>query len=128
MKMRKLVLMAISIAMSCNECVANEGNVTLYNDDKQGCNGGNNTEIPVVNYDDNEVTIISMCVIEDAFVVIRDAEGNVVAEEQMVLSPTESTISVPEGYADDGCTIEMSYGRNNLYGYLNMIVRKITYA
>jgi len=112
--------MAISIAMSCNVCVANEGNVTLYNDDKEVRDHNGNSEIPVVNYEDNEVTITSTCVIEDAFVVIRDAEGNVVAEEQMILSSTESAISVPEGDADDGCTIEISYGRNNLYGYLSI--------
>jgi len=87
MKMKKLILMAISIVMSCNVCVANEGNVTLYNDDKDTSRNKGQTEIPIVNYEDNEVTITSTCVIEDAL-VIRDAEGNVAAEEQMILSPT----------------------------------------
>lgn len=116
--MKKLFLMAISIAMSCNVCVADDGNVTLYNDNKDVREHKENSEIPVVNYEDNEVSITSACVIEDASVVIRDAEGNVVAQEQVMLSPAESTISVPENKTDDGCTIEISYQRTNLYGYL----------
>lgn len=80
---------------------------------------GHASEVPVVNYEDNEVTITSACVIEGAVVVIRDAKGCVVAQERVMLSPMESAISVPEGKADDGCTIEISYEHTNLYGYLN---------
>lgn len=112
------MLLAILIATSCRVCLADDGNVTLYSDDKNSKGKGQTTEIPMVNYNDNEVTLTSVSFI-DAYVVIRDADGNVLTEEQMLLSPTESTIVVPEESVENGCVIEISYEENSLYGYLN---------
>lgn len=75
--MKKLILVVTLIAILCNVCVANDENVILYNDDKEVRNNNENDEIPVVNYKDNEVTITSMCIVENALVVIRDEGGTV---------------------------------------------------
>ena len=116
--MKKLILVVTLIVILCNVCVANDENVILYNDEKEVRNNNENDEIPVVNYKDNEVTITSMCIVENALVVIRDEGGTVVAQEQVILSPTGSIISVPENYADYCLTIQILYENTNLYGYL----------
>jgi len=116
--MKKFILLAIFIAMSCKVCLAEEGNVTLYNDDKDRKGVGQATEIPVINYSDNEVTLTSADFV-DAYVVIYSADGEVITEGQMLLSPTKSTITVPDEYSESGCIIEIYYEENSLYGYLN---------
>ena len=116
--MKKLILVVTLIVILCNVCVANDENVILYNDYKEVRNNNENDEIPVVNYKDNEVTITSMCIVENALVVIRGEGGTVVAQEKVILSPTGSIISVPENYADYCLTIQILYENTNLYGYL----------
>lgn len=116
--MKKLILLAISIVMSCNICVADTGNVKMFNDDN-GIKGKNNSsEKPVINYEDNKVTITSTHLIEEAYVIIRDAEGKIVKKKIEVLSPLKITINVPKNIVENGCTIEISYGNTYLYGFL----------
>lgn len=116
--MKKLILLAISIAMSCSVCVADTGNVKMYNDDN-GIKGKNNSsETPVVNYEDNEVTITSTHLIEEAYIIIRDAEGKIVTKKIEVLSPVKITINVPKNIVENGYTIEIYYGNTYLYGFL----------
>lgn len=44
--MKKFILLAIFIAMSCKVCLAEEGNVTLYNEDKSKTGKMTNQKFP----------------------------------------------------------------------------------
>lgn len=103
--------------MLCTGMLAETKTVTLYNDDLT-CEGGH-YEVPTINYDDNTVTISADTLINNATVVIKDAEGNVLHEEQTTVTPTETTINLPQSEHQDKSVIELYYDDKCLYGFFD---------
>ena len=73
--------------------------------------------VPTVIYDQNTVTIESDSAVYDAHIVIKNVSGDVIHEEDAVLSPMRHTIYSPDTDCERKHKIEISYGKNILYGY-----------
>ena len=106
--------MAITL---CTSMQAQTKTVTLYNDDLE-CNE-RHFEVPTINYDDKTVTISADTLINNATVVIKDAEGNVIHEEKTTVTPAEKNINLPQSGQRDKSVVELYYDDKCLYGYFD---------
>lgn len=104
--------MAITL---CTNMQAKTKTVTLHNDDLE-CNE-RHYEIPAIDYDDKTVTISADTLIYDATVVIKNANGNVIHQEQTVITPTKTTINLPQTEQAEKSEVEVYYDDKRLYGF-----------
>lgn len=104
--------MAIAL---CTSMQAQTKTVTLHNDDLE-CNE-RHYEIPTINYDDKTVTISADTLIYDATVVIKNANGNVIHQEQTVITPTKTVINLPQTEQAEKSEVEVFYDDKRLYGF-----------
>ncbi len=92
--------------------------VTIY--DIKGHLPPNNSGIPVVESDGDEVTIKSDSTIYNVDIIIRDQFGNIMHRSTQDIGPTEATISVPDyGDGAEKTTIDIYYDRKRLSGYFD---------
>ena len=78
---------------------------------------GPHSGIPIVSYNDDEVTVSCDSVINNVDIVIRDQFGNVMHQSTQTITPMESTIFVPDtGDGSEKCTIDLYYDRRHLSG------------
>lgn len=77
----------------------------------------NNSGVPIVNTDGDDVTIMSDSTLYNVDVVIRDQYGNVMHHTVENIGPMETTISVPgsDGFSEK-TTIDLYYDRKHLSG------------
>lgn len=79
---------------------------------------GHPHSIPIVEEDDDEVTIKCDSLINNVDVVIRDQYGNVMHHSTQTVGPSETTIYVPSTDGDsEKTTIDLYYDRKHLSGY-----------
>lgn len=112
MKTRALTTsLVIFLALSINA----KTQVTMY--DVKGHLQPNNSGVPIVNTDGDDVTIMSDSTLYNVDVVIRDQYGNVMHHTVENIGPMETTISIPEGDGmSEKTTIELYYDRRHLRG------------
>lgn len=101
----------------CTGMQAQTKTVTLHNDDLEYQHG--HYEVPTINYDDKTVTISADTLINNATVVIKDADGNVIHEEKTTVSPAEKNINLPQSGQREKSVVELYYDDKCLYGYFN---------
>lgn len=106
--------MAITL---CTGMQAQTRTVTLHNDDYSI--KGHRYEVPTINYDDNTVTISADTLINNATVVIKDADGNVIHEEKTTVTPAEKNINLPQSGQREKSVVELYYDDKCLYGYFD---------
>lgn len=99
----------------CTAMQAQTKTVTLQNDDYQITSHGN--VLPAINYDDKTVTISADTLIYDATVVIKNANGNVIHQEQTVITPTKTAINLPQTEQAEKSEVEVFYDDKRLYGF-----------
>lgn len=102
-------------ATLCTCMQAQTKTVTLQNDDLV-CEEGHYTR-PAINYDDKTVTISADTLIYDATVVIKNANGNVIHQEQTVITPTKTAINLPQTEQAEKSEVEVYYDDKRLYGF-----------
>ena len=92
------------------------GEVSLE-DNRVGYENVNKYSVPIVTYDDDDVTIKSDSTITDVTVVIRDQYGNVMHQSTQTVGPAETTLYVPNTDGDsEKTTIDLYYDRRHLSG------------
>lgn len=101
--------------MLCTTMQAQTKTVTLQNDDLV-CKEGH-YQLPTINYDDKTITISADTLIYDATVVIKNANGNVIHQEQTVISPTKTVINLPQTEQTEKSEVEVLYDDKRLYGF-----------
>ncbi len=116
-EMKKRTTIAIMAITLCTGMQAQTRTVTLYNDDLT--TQGPHFEVPTINYDDKTVTISADTLINNATVVIKDAEGNVIHEEQTIVTPAEKNINLPQSGQREKSVVELYYDDKCLYGYFD---------
>ena len=116
-EMKRRTTIAIMAITLCTGMQAQTKTVTLYNDDLT-CQGGR-YEVPIINYDDTTVTISADTLINNATVVIKDADGNVIHEEKTTVTPAEKNINLPQSGQREKSVVELYYDDKWLYGYFD---------
>lgn len=122
--MKRLVTCFLTSIMFCNIGFADMINITLYKDcnydDVHICckEDRSLSVIPSLAYDADKgsLSITSNGFIYNMHIIITDDKGNVVVDEYVCLSSTPLNLNI--GY-DNIYKIEIEYGQNNLYGYIN---------
>ena len=115
--MKKKTTIAIMAITLCTGMQAQTKTVTLYSDDLT-CRGGH-YELPIINYDDNTVTISADTLINNATVVIKDGDGNIIHEEKTTVTQAETNINLPQSEQQDKSVIELYYDDKFLYGFFD---------
>ena len=109
--------MAITL---CTGMQAQTRTVTLHNSDvDEFTTDGPCYEVPTINYDDKTVTISADTLINNATVVIKDADGNVIHEEKTTVTPAEKNINLLQSGQREKSVVELYYDDKCLYGYFN---------
>lgn len=96
---------------------AQNGNVQLYESNPKDKEGTHRNDVPVVNYDEDGVTLSSDSLISNVAIIIKDENGHVMCNEQTTLSPVEKVLFVPDEDESHKYTIELVYDKKTLYGY-----------
>ncbi|MDE7379273.1 MAG: hypothetical protein K2N13_10025 [Paraprevotella sp.] len=114
--MKKRFLLSGFIAtVFCAGMQAQIKTVTLHNDDL--ITEDRHYEIPVINYDDNTVSISADTIIYNATVVVKDISGRIIHQEQTVINPNETEIKMAKEELANKSSVEVYYGDKRLYGY-----------
>lgn len=102
----------------CTAMQAQTKTVTLHSSDLDEITiNGPHYERPTINYDDKTVTISADTLIYDAMVVIKNANGNVIHQEQTVITPTMTVINLPQTEQAEKSEVEVFYDDKRLYGF-----------
>ncbi len=109
----KLILFLAFLSLGCLKSVGNDI-VCLYGDNRNG--KPDYSEIPIVTYDEEQVTITADTLLYNVRVVIKDEAGAVMYSGMMNVSSAETTLPVPDGLAGRKYSIELYYEDNSLYG------------
>ena len=118
MEKLKLILLGSVLAFS-NAIYAQKGDCEPLIVQRGAIHNSNGPryEVPVVTYDDDDVTITSDSTITDMTVVIRDQYGNVMHQSTQTVGPAETTLYVPNTDGDsEKTTIDLYYDRRHLSG------------
>lgn len=73
--------------------------------------------LPVVDYDDNELTIFSPFIICNVEIVVKDGNGNVLYYEVLEELDSLYSFQLDEEDFNSMYSIELIYGDHHLYGY-----------
>lgn len=76
-----------------------------------------NSGVPVVNSSGDDVNLRCDTTLNNVDVVIRDQYGNVMHRSTQTISPSETTIYVPNTGDSEKTTIDLYYDRKHLSGY-----------
>ncbi len=116
--MKKKILISACLLIVCSGAQADNKKVVMCTDTRGTNIGVNNfRSIPIVTYEDNEVTIKSQDGTTSAYVVIKNSHGEVIYEGEHALSPSGNIINVPDGVGRDKESIEIYYDEECAYGY-----------
>lgn len=114
MHMRKhfISLLGLIVAIA----ITAKTEVTMY--DLHGKPAEHNSGIPIVDTEDDQITIKSDSTIYNVEIIIRDQLGNVMHRSTQNIGPMETTISLPDhGDGTEKTTIDIYYDRKRLSGY-----------
>ncbi|MCM1108447.1 MAG: hypothetical protein NC388_05245 [Clostridium sp.] len=112
---KKFFVLSSMVMMFCMGIYAQKRTVTLHNDDLT--EDERYYETPVVNYDDNTVSIFADTLIYSATVVVRDGSGRVIHQEQIVITPNETELNIAKEQLAGKSSVEVYYDDKRLYGY-----------
>ena len=89
--------------------------VVMY--DEHGQPSHHNSGVPLVNSNDDDVTLTCDSIIYNVDVVIRDQFGNVMHRSVENIGPTETTITISEAEDfSEKATIDLYYDKRHLKG------------
>lgn len=111
------VLFVVCCAFAFLNAKAQRGCVTLYGDQYTNEKPRSRDEIPIVRYDNDEVTVSSDSLIYNVTIVIKDEEGRVMHSTVTTVDKTGTNLFVPDEDDSRKYTIELVYDEKALYGY-----------
>lgn len=88
--------------------------VTLYNDDTTRNNPRNET--PKVFHEEDELVITCDSLIRNAWVIVKNETGEIVAKKKLNISQAFYTVSLPQTNEKDRYTVEISNEETNWQG------------
>ena len=78
---------------------------------------GPRSEHPIINYDEGIVTISTKTSIYDATIVIKDNKGEIIHQEQTIVSPAKAEIKMSPQELTKKAEVEVYYDDKCLRGY-----------
>lgn len=76
-------------------------------------------EIPIANYEDGKLTLSTGTYTYKAHITVTDENGQVVCEKDVMLSPQQTQVPLPECSNSEKYTLEISYGPNVVQGTID---------
>lgn len=115
-KLRTIIFLCAATFSMCINAQVADGVLTVSRGKIHNSNGPH-SGIPIVSSDDDDVTISCDSLINDVTVIIHDQWGNVMHRSTQTISPSETTIYVPNTDDSEKTTIDLYYDRKHLSGY-----------
>lgn len=119
MEKGKLLTLAMALFTLVTPATKAQGNIVELHEaeNKEDITKGHRTDIPIVTYDGNCVTIFSDFS-EDVTVLIKDEAGLITYQVHTPVSPAGTIVSIPESDEHDKYIIELIDKKKKFYGYL----------
>lgn len=115
--MRKKLLLSV---FACVQIVCVQGqtkSVCLVEDELTTMK--HDYECPKVTYDDTHIELQSATCIDNALILIKNAEGKVIYREETPILPEKTEIQITTQVANEKATIELYYDDNCVVGRID---------